>query len=183
MIKILPCLLYGFIFLLKYFKVNMRYHSTSLIFSLIYIPKNHKPFLHNDRSLSHLVKTAVICWCCLKREMCLARPSNPSFKIGYSVGLLSGNGWFFLAYLLPMENHTSKPGNTSASPPSITALGWRRCLVIVIVVAELKWFGTVYQATRKVEVAQGKDILLHWTDKRLRRRNRLFLSPQAFVIL
>ena len=24
---------------------------------------------------------------------------------------------------------------------------------------------------------------IHWTDKRLRRRNRLFLSPQAFVIL
>ena len=159
MIKILPCLLYGFLFLLKYFKVNMRYHSTSLVFSLVYIPKNHKTFLNNDRPLYHLVKTTVICWCCLTREMCLARPSNPSFKIGYSVGLLSGNDWFFFAYLLPMENHTLKPDSTSASPPSITALGWRQCSVIVIVVAKLKWFGMVYRTTRKIEVTQGKDIL------------------------
>lgn len=69
-------------FLQKYVKLNMRYHSTSLIFSLVYMPKNHKPFLHNDRPLSHLVKTTVICLCCLKREMCLARPSNPVLKLG-----------------------------------------------------------------------------------------------------
>ena len=44
MIKILPCLLYGFLFffLQKYVKLNMRYHSTSLVFSLVYMPKNHK---------------------------------------------------------------------------------------------------------------------------------------------
>lgn len=56
----------SFLFLQKYVKLNMSLRRTSLIFSLVYMPKNHKPFLHNDRPLSHLVKTTVICLCCLK---------------------------------------------------------------------------------------------------------------------
>lgn len=100
-IKIWPHLFFFCRSILKYIRDPISFYSYFLWYRSL---KNTSHFRHNDKSLSHLVKTTVMFWCHLVRMRSLGSLSNPCFRTRYNVDLQLG--YFHGLCLLPMENYS-----------------------------------------------------------------------------